>query len=1191
MAITDQDIRLMASQRLADSDDGGGRMTGTEVADGVSNNLFPDVSELDRTIGRVNLRKAFPAVLAENRDMYYGVNLIIDQGPADPNVSVTLFSTRDWSDRRGSAASRMESYLARGPQYDGYLWGQHIAGQKVLLILQRPDRALPAVGTTLVLVKNPGATSEQQQFVRVTGVTAEERGFSTQQCGSFTRTVVTAEISDALLYDVQGGTPSCDDSLGAGSGSGLYTTVVADAAKYAGIVPLAEAAATGGLTLRAGSIYTQLVPSAQSEIPITDARPHGDSTLPIAAGGQVGFTTSSAWGPAQGLYLGQGFLPGSLSVSVSGATVTDQGGKLLVSGVQIGTADSANGILKIAGGGPDYGTASKAISFIPAAHAARNTQTAGWDISPESRSGSVVFLLDPVPAPGSLAIHYMAQGQWYVLRDDGSGALRGADTSYGSGTVSFVSGSVMVTLGALPDVGTTIIATWGTDAHDIDRSGGTVQAGQDLTLTLGADQGLAPAGVDLSWPDGSGGTLTASDDGNGNLTGAASGRINYADKTIRFIPAALPPGGAQITVVSGYGPASSGIASISGQAITLSHPPVPGSLALVIPLGTSGTVDAHDDGAGNLRVTAVTGLGLTSLIIPLGTLVGSVDYLSGVVALAASVNASWTGTCTNTVTVGRRTHTISGGIAYADSRITQTTSFACAQGGALALDAAATTADYLSGAQAGQAPSQVFTWAPVIDLTPDYAEPICPGSLRLAFGGKTLIDRNGRVDQDIEPATGAGAQAGTIDYSQGRLALTAWTPGTANSGTVQALLTTLGNLSVSACTFRTAAAPLRPGSLIIQFQYADAQGTVTLTSATDGTLAAADLEGSVDFATGICRLRFGRWVTVTPAVEAQPWYAAATVIDGKAFQPRQALLDTLRYAAVAYAYIPLDKEILGIDAVRLPTDGLVPIFRPGDVAVVHHTGTVSIATPSNGLPFDCGRTNLSRVWLFDAGNSDARVATTKYSLDLAAGTGVLTDAAGLTGPIRVEHRIEDMALVSDAQISGHLTLTRALAHDYPASGAWVSSALVIGDLQAAATDPFDQQTWTGEWSDSLVGSATVAEYNSTQYAVTVTNIGAIQERWALIFNNPTEVRVIGETVGQIATLPIAGAIAPLNPATNRPYFSIDPLGWGAGWSAGNVLRFNTAAANFPVWIARTVRQGPGLTGGDGFRVQIRGDAD
>jgi hypothetical protein len=139
--------------------------------------------------------------------------------------------------------------------------------------------------------------------------------------------------------------------------------------------------------------------------------------------------------------------------------------------------------------------------------------------------------------------------------------------------------------------------------------------------------------------------------------------------------------------------------------------------------------------------------------------------------------------------------------------------------------------------------------------------------------------------------------------------------------------------------------------------------------------------------------------------------------------------------------------------------------------------------------------------------------------------------------------------------------------------------------------PFDQATWTGVWSDRLIGSATSAEYNATQYPIVVTNAGAIQERWALIFDNTTTVRVVGESVGQIATLPITSPIAPLNPATGAPYFSVAAQGWGAGWSTGNVLRFNTVAANTPVWIARTVQPGPPGSGTDAFRIQIRGDAD
>lgn len=488
---------------------------------------------------------------------------------------------------------------------------------------------------------------------------------------------------------------------------------------------------------------------------------------------------------------------------------------------------------------------------------------------------------------------------------------------------------------------------------------------------------------------------------------------------------------------------------------------------------------------------------------------------------------------------------------------------------------------------------QVFTWAPALDLTDGYAEPIIPGSVRLAFGGKTLVDRQGRLYADINPATGAGVEVGALDYSTGAVTLTAWAPGAANGGSIQAMLTqAAAHEHTAQLSFRTASAPLRPGGLVLQFVWAEGGGTVTVTATTDGLISAADVMGKVDYQTGIVRILFGHWTTAA-GHELEWWYHPDLVTDdGKIWQPRAIQADTLRYAAVAYSYIPLDKDILGIDPVRLPTDGRVPIFRVGDVAVVHHTADASLTSLTVPQTIDLGRTRLSRVWLFDEGADDARVATTHYTVDLDAGTVTLTDAAGLVGPIRIEHRIEDMALISDVQINGQLTFTRPLTHDYPALETGVSSALVIGDLQARVSALFDQQTWTGVWSDALIGNATSAEFNATQYPLIVTNQGAVQERWYAYFATPTTVNIVGESVGQIASgLSITTEIAPVNPATGVPYFRINPLGWGSGWASGNVLRFNTVAANFPLWLARTVKQGPGIEGGDAFRIQIRGDAN
>ncbi len=638
MAITDQDIRLMASEVLADVPEAGGRITGNEVIDGQSNNLFPDVSELDRTIGRVSLRKAFPAVLSANRDTYYGVNVILDERPADPNVDVTLFTTESWTDTRAAAVSRMESYLARGPKYDGYLWDQHIAGQKAILLIQRPDRELPAIGATLVLVKDPGLSTEQQQFVRITKVSSQDRVFSASGCSTeFTRTVVTCELSDPLQFDIVGGIPHCNDDVGERYYNGqlqttarskVYTTVVADAARYAGMTTLAEAAAMGAYTIRAKSIFGQLVPSAQVESAITDARPHGDSAIPVAAGGQVSLTTTAAWSPTSTLYAGQGIYPGSLTVTIGGTTITDKAGVLLAGGVQVGTVDYANGILSIVPNGPDYGSASKTIQFTPAAHPVRNMQTAAWDVTAESRSGTVVFILDPVAAPGSLSIHYMAQGKWYVLRDDGAGALRGADTAYGSGTINYATGSVVVTLGALPDMGSSIIAVWGTRLVDMDRSGASVKAIMRLeNIDTGVDakgnpRAIARGNLTITWTGSDLLTKTATDDGAGNLTGDATGRVHYIDRWVEFAPNVLPAGGAQITVVTGYAETSTAISGITGNIVTLAAAPKPGTVFITVPAGDE-SISIRDDGQGNLKSFYYSGGKVPDAIV------GTVNYTTG----------------------------------------------------------------------------------------------------------------------------------------------------------------------------------------------------------------------------------------------------------------------------------------------------------------------------------------------------------------------------------------------------------------------------------------------------------------------------------------------------------------------------------------------------------------------------------
>ena len=92
---------------------------------------------------------------------------------------------------------------------------------------------------------------------------------------------------------------------------------------------------------------------------------------------------------------------------------------------------------------------------------------------------------------------------------------------------------------------------------------------------------------------------------------------------------------------------------------------------------------------------------------------------------------------------------------------------------------------------------------------------------------------------------------------------------------------------------------------------------------------------------------------------------------------------------------------------RLPTNGRVPVFQDGYLVAVHHTDTLTVASPVAAQVIDCGRTNLARVTIRDALGAD--LAASQYSVDLVAGTVTLADpfsaedeqANSLTMPLTV----------------------------------------------------------------------------------------------------------------------------------------------------------------------------------------------
>ena len=491
--------------------------------------------------------------------------------------------------------------------------------------------------------------------------------------------------------------------------------------------------------------------------------------------------------------------------------------------------------------------------------------------------------------------------------------------------------------------------------------------------------------------------------------------------------------------------------------------------------------------------------------------------------------------------------------------------------------------------------ARVMTFTPPVitfDLCPYTSDAIVPGSVLFTWMGQSYSDFEGRIYRGRSEIS-SGIDSGSIDYATGQAAMSDYVVG-AGGFILQSLWTRRAPWKTASIFFRTQAAPIKPTGFVMTLL--DTTGAaITATADLAGDITGTHLRGKFDYEYGMAELQFGDYVddaTLTAADKAEWWYNAAdvgAVQAGRIWRPWPVDPTTLRYNAVAYFYLPLDADIIGLDPVRLPPDGRVPMYRVGSYVVVGHTGVVPAATYTAPQTINCARTRLSRVYLVGA---DGQLITSGYTPDLDAGTIAVTDVTGWVQPVTVKHRIEQMARVADVQIDGTLKLTKQLAHNFPV-GSVVSSAIMAGNLRARALPVFDQQTWDGvTWSDITEGDQAPSTYNDGAFPIVVTNAGAMTERFALrVLTGGTDVEVIGEHVGNLGTFSRNTAIAPINPIAGAPYFTLAAAGWGAGWVPGNTLFLQTVGTYYPMAVIRATQPSEAIGTDYAFELTERGDVD
>lgn len=479
-----------------------------------------------------------------------------------------------------------------------------------------------------------------------------------------------------------------------------------------------------------------------------------------------------------------------------------------------------------------------------------------------------------------------------------------------------------------------------------------------------------------------------------------------------------------------------------------------------------------------------------------------------------------------------------------------------------------------------------------IDLCPNTNDYVVPNSVMFTWMGHIFTDHDGVLYRD-RTTPGTGFKAGKVNYSLGTATVTDYVvSGPATDFTLNSLWTIRQKWNTASIFMRTTAAPVKPTGFVMNLS--DSQGNaITAQGDGDGNITGTHLRGRIEYLTGIVELQFGDYVLDTSLSDAQKgewWYDEAdvgVVIADKIWKPWIVDPTTLRYNSVSFFYLPIDADILGLDPVRLPPDGRVPIFRVGTYVVLSHSANTTPATVANGNTIDCGRDRLSRMRLL---GHNGLVINTGYTRDLEAGTLSVVDITGWSQPVHVEHTIEDMARVIDVQIDGTISLNRELSHVYPV-GSVLSSAMMAQDMKARMSLSFDQETWGNVWSDSLIGDTADGTYNIADNPIVVTNRGSLPQRWALVFTSSTSFNIIGENVGVIGTGNTGADCSPINPRTGTPYFTVLQTGWGAGWDIGNVFRFNIVGAMYPLACIRTIQPGPDAGIEYNFGLLQRGDID
>ncbi|UOO93577.1 hypothetical protein [Vitreoscilla stercoraria] len=1145
--LTQQDLKIYPSERLTDTDDGGGLMMGTPLT-GMDNELFTPISDVDRTMGAFDARLVYPGVLRNDAEPLYGAHFVITEPPFAQNVSYLAFKATKYGEIRREIMPRIEAYSV--PTIEGRmtLLGRQIAGSRIIQAYQRVEAPLPLIGQRYCLSFQQSSTNLIQEYFRILSMTHEVRTFEDANGAEFQRRVIKMETSNALNRDFNGVDYPSNKGY-ANSPTKILETQVADTAKYYGCRPLDEALPAGSASLKVDDIFEKIVPTSSIETAYVDQYPSKSAYWVQTGQKQAVFTGARSAGD---LYLNQSVLPGSVEY----ANYEDNAQGQLIDGSNVLTIDYENAVIRAM---PTL-SSNTVIQAIPAAKVSNSVCSTVINIDDTNQGTEWAPLLNPKPVNGSVVVSFMSQGTWYDLKDHGDYNLRDHEGKI-RGAVART-GSAIISLPAQPDVGSKIVIQWA--PIDFYKTIDDKEIGSNMVLqTLSPEVALLqvpqpiikPGSVQINT-----GTAMVVDDGHGALSGVFSGRVDYAAGQI-YLNAGSSASSLEISFdsyIAEYVKTPFTLETTANQVMGSIGASIAGTVKIVADLYYHEAIKAWNvmgNGFAEIQERnklVFTDNGNGQLWMNGRLLAGSsIDYATGLFIVpfnaikADCVTPSWEATeaVLNQSSIGewgifkvvaRDVTPIAGNNSY------------CYK---LQSDA---VRPYFTTQGISYYSTNILAGKPQPCLC-------VPNSFVFEVDGIKIYERQGRLYQNINNLTGNGIEVGTLsvygDLSISNPSLTL--------GTLKVLsgVYAVGGLLGKQTYGYTLAAPVKPQSFTV---YANGQnGLVTGLAGENGIISGA-ITGTIDTKTGLYELQ-----------------------NDIGFTP-----ESVRYNTVIQSSIPLDSSIIGIDAVRLPPDGRVPIFRSGDMIVIsnkerHEIGSTFTANQTISL----GRTDIDRVAVVDSNNQ--QVDANKYTINLDNGTLTWSNPLDLSAyalPL-IAHTIrEEENRVMSADINGRLKLQFPTNRAYGTQNTYVSSALIGGDMLVRASAPFSQKAWTNIWKDERIGDEILAKLNVRDYPMTLISAGAITERWLLRFTSASQFQVIGESIGLILQSDIVSDLSPVNPATGQPYFTLPRQAFGGGWEAQNCIRFNTYSTPMPIWILRAIQPTAiKQTEKDGFVGCLRGN--